>query len=65
MLQCRASGHRAPVALRTVCHQGSYMTPLASLRPRCQCGSREWRPTLFNAGDDPAAWQGAPGPQFR
>jgi hypothetical protein len=44
-VECLGCGHRALVGLQAVRHRGDDMTPLASLRLRCQCGSREWRPT--------------------
>lgn len=66
-VECVACRHRSLVPVASVRRQRGVhdMTPVKQLRLRCQCGSREWRATIFRQGDDTAAWQGAPGPQFR
>jgi hypothetical protein len=63
-VECSQCQHRALVPFHVLRRCGHDMTPIKRLPLICRCGSRDWRATIFRQGDDTAAWQGAPGPQF-
>jgi len=52
------------VPVRVVRRCGHDMMPIKSIPLVCRCGSRDWRATIIRQGEDPAAWQGAPGLRF-
>jgi hypothetical protein len=60
-VECRTCRHRALLAFAVVRRRGHDMTPIKSLPLVCRCGSRDWRATIFRAGDDTTAWQDAAG----
>lgn len=59
-VECLACRHRALVPAERLRRQRGVhdMTQLTSLRLRCACGSRSWRPTIFNRAEDVEAWAG-------